>query len=216
MSAALPYSAALACPVCGQVHRVKPLPAGMTADCVRCGSRITARTHNSLHRTAAFALAALILYIPANIFPILRLTLYGATSDNTVFDGVRTFYNDDELFMAAIVLLASIVVPVMKLSGLFFLVLSVKFKMHRWRTMRTWLYRFIDLIGKWAMLDVFVLSIWVALVKLNSLGSVSPGPGLLPFGCVVVLTLLASQSFDPQLIWERDAAALPKQTPSKQ
>ena len=199
-------SRALACPVCGQVHRVKPLAPGCVADCVRCGSRIQARNHDSLHRTAAFALAALVLYVPANLFPILRLTLYGATSDNTVFDGVRTFYNDGDLFMAVIVLLASIVIPLLKLSGLFFLVLSVQFNMRRGRGVRTWIYRGIDAVGKWAMLDVFVLSIWVALVKLNSLGSVSPGPGLLPFGCVVVLTLLASQSFDPHLIWERKPA----------
>jgi len=183
-----------------------PLRPGLIAECIRCGSRISARSHRSLHRTAAFALAALLLYIPANIFPILRLTLYGHTSDNTVIDGVRTFYNDGDYFMAGIVLFASILVPLAKLFGLFMLVITVKLNIDRGRRLRTRIYRVIDVIGKWAMLDVFVLSIWVALVKLNTLGKVTPGPGLLPFGCVVVLTLLASQSFDPQLIWEKEHA----------
>lgn len=197
---------AIACPVCGQVHRVTPIASGMVAQCVRCGSRISARSRRSLDRTAAFAVAALVLYIPANIFPILRLTIYGATSDNTVFDGVRTFFNEGDYFMSAVVLLASIVIPLLKLSGLLLLVVTVKFNLDRGRHVRTWLYRGIDGIGKWAMLDVFVLSIWVAVVKLGSLGSVRPGAGLLPFGCVVVLTILASQSFDPQLIWEKEPA----------
>ena len=201
-----PATRPIACPVCGLTHRVADLPPGMVAECTRCGSRIIERSRRSLDRTAAFALAALVLYVPANIFPILKLTLYGATSDNTVFDGVRIFYQDGDYFMACVVLMASIIIPLLKLSGLFILVITVKFRMARGRRLRTWLYRLIDGIGKWAMLDVFVLSIWVALVKLNTLGSVHPGAALLPFGCVVICTLLASQSFDPQLIWEKEPA----------
>ena len=181
-----------------------PLRAGLVAECIRCGSRLEGRSHLSLHRTAAFSLAALLLYIPANIFPILKLTIYGHTSNNTVIDGVRAFYDDGDYFMAGIVLFASILVPLAKLFGLFMLVITVKLGVDRGRRLRTRIFRAIDAVGKWAMLDVFVLAIWVALVKLNTLGNVTPGPGLLPFGCVVVLTLLASQSFDPQLIWEKE------------
>jgi paraquat-inducible protein A len=158
-----------------------------------------------LHRTAAFSLAALILYIPANILPILRLELYGASSENTVWDGVVKFYKDQDYFIALIVLLASIMIPLLKLFGLFFVVTTTAWRSSRWRVFRTWLYRFIDSIGKWAMLDVFVVAIWVAVVKMGQLANVSPGRGLLPFGCVVVFTLLASASFDPELIWEDEA-----------
>ena len=162
---------------------------------------------HSLAKTAAFALAALILYVPANIFPILNLELYGAYSENTVWDGVRTFYDQQDYLMAGIVLCASILVPVLKLAGLFFLVVTTSLGSGRWQLFRTRLFTGIETIGRWAMLDVFVLSIWVAVVKLQALGSVSAGSGLLPFVGVVVLTLLATASFDPQLIWRQGCSS---------
>ena len=192
----------IACKVCGQVHELPELELGTIAECVRCGSRLTERSRNSLHRTAALSLAALLLYIPANIYPILHLEIYGRVSENTISDGVVKFYEQHDYTIALIVLLASILVPLLKLLGLFFIVSTTAFRSQRWMLLRTRIYQFIDLIGKWAMLDVFVVSIWVAVVKLGELANVTAGPGLLPFGGVVVFTLLASASFDPQLIWE--------------
>ena len=142
--------------------------------------------------------------MPANLLPLLRLEMYGASSENTAWDGVRKFYQDHNYFIAAIVLFASILVPLFKLLGLFFIVVTTSRRWKRARLFRTWLFRFIETIGRWAMLDVFVVSIWVAVVKMGQLANVTPGMGLLPFGCVVVLTLLASASFDPELIWELD------------
>lgn len=196
----------IACSICGQVHEELPLAPGTFAECARCGSRLVERSHSSLHRTAALSLAALLLYLPANLLPILRLELYGSVSENTVWDGVVKFYEDRSYFIAVIVLLASIVIPLFKLLGLFFVVTTTAARSRRWLGFRTWLFRFIDSIGRWAMLDVFVVAIWVSVVKMGQLANVSPGRGLLPFGCVVVLTLLASYSFDPQLIWEREPA----------
>ena len=197
-----PVLQTITCKTCGQLHVVVPLRPGDEAICTRCSAPLERRPHNSLARTAAFALAALLLYIPANTFPILRLTLYGSYTESTVWDGVVLFYRDGQWVMAIIVLLASIVIPVLKLLGLFFVVTLTWLKVERGRVLRTRIFQFIELIGKFAMLDVFVLAIWVALVKLDRLASVSPGEGLLPFGGVVVLTILASSSFDPQLIWE--------------
>jgi paraquat-inducible protein A len=194
----------IVCKVCGQAHASVTLKPGMISECVRCGSRLDQRPRNSLHRTAALSLAALILYIPANLLPILRLELYGAVSENTVWDGVVRFYRDGSYVIALIVLLASIVIPLLKLTGLFFVTFTAALRWNRVRLLRTWLFRFIESIGRWAMLDVFVVAIWVAVVKLGSLAHVTPGRGLLPFGCVVVLTLLASASFDPELIWHTD------------
>lgn len=181
---------------------------GTISRCCRCKAVLERGVKNSLARTAAYSLAALLLYVPANLLPILSLELYGARSDNTVFDGVRAFYHEGDYFLAIIVFMASLFVPVVKLLGLFFLVITTWLGVHRWQKFRTGLYQAIDTIGRWAMLDVFALSIWVALVKLGSMGSVMPGPGLLPFGCVVVLTLLASASFDPRLIWQPKAVAV--------
>jgi paraquat-inducible protein A len=197
----------VACKVCGEVHALAEVPAGMAAKCVRCGSTIEKRTADSLHVTAACALAALLLYVPANTLPILRIELYGASSDNTAWEGAMRLLKDGDYIIACIVFMASIFVPLLKLLGLFYLVVSTKFRFKRGKKLRTWVYQFIDLIGRWAMLDVFVVAVLVSAVKLNGLATVMPGRGLLAFGGVVVFTILASASFDPQLIWEKEETA---------
>jgi paraquat-inducible protein A len=186
------------------VHTLEPLGPGTVANCRRCGSLIARRTAGSLHMTAAFSLAAIILFVPANIFPILKLDMYGATTENTVWQGAVLLYKDGDLVIAVVVFLASILIPLLKLLGLFFLVVSTKLNQRRWKMPKTWIYRIIESIGRWAMLDVFVLAILVSLVKLQRLATIMPGQGLLAFGLVVVLTLFASASFDPQLIWEKE------------
>lgn len=193
----------LSCNICGLVQQVDALPPGQRAECARCGMTLTEGPRGSLQLTAALAIAALILYIPANIYPILRMHFYGGYSENTVWDGVVSLADQNQWFVAIIVFLASIVIPILKLSGLLFLVISVRFNLGRRLRNRTRIYRFIDVIGPWAMLDVFLLAVLVALVKLGTLATILPGPGLIAFTAVVVLTMLASASFDPKLIWQR-------------
>ena len=191
-----------ACKTCGLVQRVGPLQAGELAECARCGWVVRANKRNSLGLTAAFSLAALMLYWPANVYPILRMDLYGAHSENTVLQGALSLFEHGQRLVAVIVVLASVVIPLLKLFGLFYLVVTTRFRSTRRRIARTWVYRAVDVIGPWAMLDVFLLSILVALVKLGELATVLPGPGLFAFSAVVVLTILASTSFDPSQIWE--------------
>jgi paraquat-inducible protein A len=197
-------AAMIACRICGQVHAIEPLSPNTLARCSRCGATITRRTSASLQLTAAFSLAALLLYLPANIFPILRINLYGATQDNTIWEGCVRFVQDGDYVIAVIVFLASIFIPLLKLLGLFYLVVSKMLNLRGGERHRTWVYRIIDSIGRWAMLDVFVLAILVSLVRLQSLATVIPGEGALAFALVVVFTLIASASFDPQLIWDRE------------
>ena len=193
----------LACDTCGLAQLVADLPPGTSAECIRCGSTVVERPAGGADLTLALTIAALVLYVPANIYPILKMNLYGTYSENTVWDGVVNLIQYNEYFVAAIVFLASIVIPLMKLLGLLFLVASVKWGRGRRLRGRTHISKFIDAIGPWAMLDVFLLAILVALVKLGDLGHVIPGPGLIAFTCVVVLTMLASQSFDTKVIWNR-------------
>jgi paraquat-inducible protein A len=197
----VPSTDVIACDTCGQVHQMLPLPVGRVAICVRCGARMARHTRNSIHLTAALALAALILYLPANYFPILRMDLYGAHSENTIWDGCKRLWQTDDQFVAVIVFLASIVIPLLKLGALFYLVIATKLFGSRGRHIRTWVYRVIEAIGRWSMLDVFVLAILVSLVKLQKLATIIPGRGAAAFACVVILTTLASQCFDPQTIW---------------
>jgi paraquat-inducible protein A len=195
-----------ACKVCGQVYALPHLSPGTAARCVRCRSLLAKRSPYSMHITAAFALAGLILYVPANIFPIIHMELYGAVSENTVWEGCVRLWNADDYIIAIVVFLASMVVPFLKLVGLFCLIVSRRVHMTRWQKQRTWMYQFIDGVGRWAMLDVFVVAVLVSLVKLQALATIMPGKGLFAFTAVAVLTILATENFDPQLIWETGEA----------
>ena len=199
------HSTLLSCNTCGQLQQVDALPQGRVAECARCGSRLTEGPHGSLQLTAALALAALVLYVPANIYPIMRMHFYGAYTESTVWDGVVKLADMGHWFVALIVFLASIAVPVMKLTGLLYLVVTIRFNIGRRLRDRTRVYRFIDVIGPWAMLDVFLLAALVGLVQLGQLATVLPGPGLIAFAAVVVLTMLATASFDPKTIWRERA-----------
>jgi len=195
---------ALLCPACGLLQQWPHLEPGTIAKCCRCDATLARETPGSLHLTAAFSLAALILYIPANLFPILELDMYGAKSHNTVWDGTVRLYKDGDYVIATIVFLASIAVPLLKLLGLFCLVISTQIRYETLKRTRYWLFWIIEKIGRWAMLDVFVVAMLVSLVKLKKLATIIPGPGLLAFSFVVVFTILASAAFDPKLLWDRE------------
>jgi paraquat-inducible protein A len=202
-------AALIACRTCGLNQRLAELPPGMTAACCRCGAGLARGKTDSLARTAALASAALILYLPANVYPILTMNFYGAHTESTIWDGCVELFQDGQWPVALIVFLASILIPLFKLLALLFLVATARYGSRRWQQERTLIYRVVEVIGPWAMLDVFLLSVLVALVKLGELATVLPGPGLLAFAAVVTLTILASASFDPKLIWPEpgDAAA---------
>jgi paraquat-inducible protein A len=197
----------VACKTCGLVQRLPDPGPGMVAECVRCGSTLHKKLRHSISRTAAFSLAALIFYVPANIYPILEMDLYGVHSESTVWDGCLRLFQEGERLVALTVFLASVVTPFLKLVALFYLAATVRLGSRRHRGQRTWIYKALEVIGPWAMLDVFLLSVLVGLVKLGELATVLPGRGAFAFTAVVVLTIVASLSFDPTLIWEPDGAS---------
>ena len=191
----------VACPVCGLPQRVARGQPGVH-ECVRCGAFLGREPErDSLHLSGALTLAALVLYVPANLYPILKMYWSGAYSESTVWDGVVSLATSNQWFVAAVVFLASIAIPLLKLATLCYLVISAQLRSRALPRLRTRLWRFVDVIGPWAMLDVFLLAVLVALVKLGTLATVLPGPGLTAFCAVVVLTILASSTFDPRLIW---------------
>jgi paraquat-inducible protein A len=191
----------LACGSCGLVQRLpEELRGGKVRfKCARCGTSLRRFIPDSRARTLALALAALALYAPANIYPVMVMDLMGRHSENTVWTGVVSLCQDGMYFIGGIVFVASILIPVLKLLGLFFLALGGGRK-HPRRT--ALIYKTICVAGPWAMLDVFLLAIAVALIKFGQFGHVAAGPGIIWFASVVVLTLLASANFDPRLLWE--------------
>jgi paraquat-inducible protein A len=193
----------IACETCGLVQQLESAPAHCLVQCARCDSVLQKRHPNSRARTGALALAALFLYVPANIYPIIVMEYMGRHTENTVWGGVKALYEDRMWYVAIIVFAASILIPLLKLTGLFFLVLT---RGRRWQKLRTWIYKIICQIGPWAMLDVFLLSVLVALIRFGRFATVIPGAGVIAFTSVVILTILASSSFDPRLVWEKETA----------
>jgi paraquat-inducible protein A len=196
----------VACRTCGLVQRRADPPPGTVAECARCGARLGGHNRHSLARTAAFSLAALVFYAPANLYPILEMDMYGAHSETTVWQGCVALFEHGETLVALVVFMASILSPVLKLLALFLLVVTTAIGSKRWRRGRMWISRSVEVMGPWAMLDVFLVAVLVALVKLGQFATVMPGRGLIAFTAVVVLTIIASTSFDQTLVWQsRDA-----------
>lgn len=170
--------------------------------CPRCGARLHKRKSNSIARTWALVIAALIFYIPANLLPVTLTTYLGSSQSDTIMSGVLYFIQTGSWGIALIIFVASIVVPIAKLVVLIALLLSVQLR-SQWRPEdRTWLYRMTELVGRWSMLDVFVVTVLVALVRLGYLTTIEAGVGIVYFAAVVVITMAAAMTFDPRLIWD--------------
>ena len=176
--------------------------------CPRCGGELASRHHNSLQYTWALVIAAAICYIPANMLPVLNTNALGKSEPDTIISGVIFLYTSGSWPLALIVLVASVMVPLGKLVALVYLLITVQRRSIRSNRERTRLYRMVEFIGRWSMLDVFVDTFTVALVQLQPLMSVQPGAGVLFFASVVVLTMLAAESFDPRLIWDSSSPTI--------
>lgn len=194
------------CPTCGLVNRLQN---SQKTRCRRCHESLHARHPHSLQRTWAFLVAAAIMYIPANLYPIMNVTSLGETSSSTIIGGVIELYQTGSWPIAIVIFVASVMVPVGKLFALSWLCLVVKRSHELNAHSRTVLYRITEFIGRWSMVDVFVVAILVTLIRAGTLMSITPGPAELAFGGVVVLTMLAAISFDPRLIWDQ---TLPRAT----
>ena len=170
--------------------------------CPRCGARLHRRKPNSIVRTWALVIAAFIFYIPANALPVTITTYLGSTQSDTILSGVLYFMRTGSWGIALIIFVASIVVPIAKLIVLSGLLISVQ-RHWRWRPQeRARLYRITELVGRWSMLDVFVVAVLVALVRLGYLTTIEAGEGIVYFAVVVVITMAAAMTFDPRLIWD--------------
>ncbi len=190
----------LACHACALLSR--PSAAGAPARCPRCGARLHHRKPNSIGRTWAFLIAAYILYVPANLLPIMDTNSLFDSQRDTIMSGVVFLWTSGSWPLAALVFFASIVVPLAKLIALTLLLVSVQ-RRSPWRPYeRARLYRFVEFVGRWSMLDIYVVAILAALVQIQSLATIHAGPGAIAFGAVVVLSMFAASAFDPRLIWE--------------
>jgi paraquat-inducible protein A len=188
------------CHVCNLVSRREAR--AVSVHCPRCGASLHFRKPGSLSRCWALLIAAYILYIPANLLTIMETGSLFSYRKDTIISGVFELWRTGSWVIAVIVFIASVTIPLLKLISLTLLLVSVQ-RRSRWHPrQRTRLYRLVELVGRWSMLDIYVVTLLAALVHLGSMATVKAGPGALAFGAVVVLTMFASMQFDPRLIWD--------------
>jgi paraquat-inducible protein A len=204
----------LSCGVCHLLVRKPPGAAGPPGRCPRCGAALHSRKPDSIARTWALVIAALVFYVPANVLPITKVTSLGVVQLDTILSGVIYFIHSGMWPIALVIFIASIFVPLLKLLILMLLLVSVQ-RGIRWRPKdRTRLYRITEAIGRWSMVDIFVVTILVALVHLGALANIEAQAGAAFFAAVVVITIFAAMSFDPRLIWDaKESDDEPEHTP---
>jgi len=190
----------VSCDACGLLSR--PAGAEEPGECPRCGEELEFRRRDAIQRTWALVAAAAICYLPANILPVMRTTTLTSEAPDTIISGVVYLYMSGSWYLALILLIASVMIPLAKLAALVFLLVTVQRGSDRNNRERARLYRVLEIIGRWSMVDVFVATFVVALIQLRPLMSVAPEPGVLFFSAVVILTIFAAESFDPRLIWD--------------
>ncbi len=195
----------LGCPSCLLASR---LPAGGVPSraavlrCPRCGTALHPRRPRSSQRCLALLIAAAILYAPANLLPIMRTELIGGVQRDTIMSGVAYLWVSGSWLLAALVFFASVMVPLLKLIALAFLLATVRGRSRFGAMPRLRLYRLLEFVGRWSMLDIYVVTLLAALVKVRTMASITVEAGAVAFGAVVVLTMLATLQFDPRLIWD--------------
>ncbi len=192
----------VSCHDCHLLSRWQQLPSGQAACCPRCGAALHLRKPNSIMRTWALVIAAFIFYVPANVLPITVTTSLGHTQSDTIMSGVIYFLLHGSPEIAIVIFVASVFIPILKLIVMAYLLVSVQRK-SGWRPRdRTQLYQITHAIGRWSMVDIYVVTILVALVKLGVFANIDAGPAAVYFASVVVISMFAAESFDPRLIWD--------------
>lgn len=192
----------VSCESCHQLVRMDDARKNAHVHCPRCGATLHSRRTASLQRTLALVIAASLLYIPANLLPVMSVVMLGQGEPSTILSGVQQLIAAGMWPLALIVFVASIFVPILKIVILS-LLLWTTWRRSLWRPVdRTRLYRITEFVGRWSMVDIYVIAILAALVQFGNLATIQPGPGSLSFAAVVVLTMFAANTFDPRLIWD--------------
>lgn len=188
----------VSCTTCGRLN-----PAGVS-DCKRCGAALASRDTQSLQKVWAWWIAGVIAFVPANVYPMLKTATLGSETESTLLGGILELIHHGSLGIAAIVFFASIVIPASKFLAIAYLALSADRQSRITTHRRHQIYEVVEFIGRWSMIDVFVVAILAALVQLGSAASIHPGIAAVSFALSVAFTMLSAQSFDARLIWDAD------------
>ncbi|MEH6651879.1 MAG: paraquat-inducible protein A [Motiliproteus sp.] len=192
----------VSCHCCGLLQQLQTGKKGQRLHCDRCNSILHSRSPLSLTKSWAFSLAAIVMLIPANLYPIMEVNSLAGSSADTILSGTLYLIRAGQYPIAAVIFIASVAVPLLKLAGMALLLTTTQ---RRWQLnprQCTTLYRMVEFIGRWSMLDIFVIAILMALVNLGQIADIIAGPASTAFLCAVILTMLAASSYDPRLLWD--------------
>ena len=190
------------CRDCGKLLPITGRYMVTSGFCPRCGARISLRKSNSLVRTWALVVTAAILAFPANLLPIMRVDYLGVPGESTIMDGIIYFFQEGSYAIGIIILTASILVPLFKITGIILILLSIHFKWKTWLRHKSLMFRTIGFIGRWSMLDIFVISLLQVLVDFGYLTYIEVAPAATYFAGVVLTTMFAAITLDPRLMWD--------------
>ena len=191
----------IACHECDLLHQKQPLPPGATARCIRCGAKLYSRKRNSLDRVLALTLTGLILFIVANVYPFLTFRLEAQIQKTNLITGIIELYNQGMWIVAGVVLLTSILMPLLELTGMLYVLLPLKFNRQPWKL--PIFFRLVRSFKPWGMMEVFMVGILVAFVKLTKMASIIPGVALFAFMALIFVLAASSTALDPHIVWNR-------------
>ena len=194
----------VACPACGTITRLTVEQLSQPPKCQLCFARLYSRKPMSIQRSWAWLVAGMLAYIPANVYPIMYTVVFGNSESNTIIGGFFVLWELKSYPIALVVIVASVVVPILKFIAVSYLLISIQQRFNHDRYDRTRLFRMTEFIGRWSMIDVFVVGILAALVQIGSVAQIEPGLGATAFGATVIFTMLSALSLDPRLLWDGD------------
>jgi paraquat-inducible protein A len=170
--------------------------------CTRCKHKVTRRVKDSLQVSLALVICAILLYIPAMIYPMMEVTKLGVNIESTIIEGVISFLDMESYFIALVIFIASVAIPIIKLVGLFFIFITLKINVKMENKRKVTIYKFIEAIGKWSMIDIYVVAILASIVQLDELFNIKGGIAATSFALMVILTIIAANRFDTRIIWD--------------
>lgn len=192
----------MACHDCGYLLNAGETSSAVSLACPRCNADVHYRKHQSIPTTWALLITAAILFLPANLLPIMRVDFLGSSEYSTIMDGILYFFDVEEYGIGLIIFIASVLVPLFKMVGLSIILLSIQFKWKKGLRHKTAMFRFIEFVGRWSMLDIFVIALMATLVEFGNFTATYAAPAASYFAAVVVCTMLAAHTFDSRLLWD--------------
>ena len=191
----------IACHECDLLQQSRALPVGATARCPRCGAVLYRRKRNSLDRVLALTIAGMVLFIVANVYPFLTFRLEAQKQETTLITGIIELYHQGMWMVAGVVFLTSIVVPLLELTGMLYVLLPLKFNSRPWKL--AFFFRAIRGFKPWGMMEVFMVGILVAFVKLSKMATIIPGIALLAFFLLIFVLAASAAALDPHIVWNK-------------